>query len=129
MVMPAPKFTEEVCKLILEEIRNGVSMSDSASIHRVSKLTLDNWCKRNKDFARDLKKAESEYKREHLLNLRKASGKSWQASSWLLERKYPEEYGRRDRMDLTSKGNEIRGVVYMPVKKSEGEPSGLKKDE
>lgn len=49
-----------------------------------------------------LKKAEVERKATLVGRIMDASGDSWQAAAWLLERKYPQEYAKAQRiMDTT----------------------------
>ena len=48
----------------------------------------------------ELKKAESEYKRTLLTTIKSAAesrAQFWTAAAWLLERKYPMEYGKMER--------------------------------
>lgn len=49
------------------------------------------------DFAEAVKKARAESQAHHLMNIRRAADAgTWQASAWYLERRYPDEWGRRD---------------------------------
>lgn len=45
-----------------------------------------------------LKNAEQAYKDWHLDNIRKHGQVDWRASAWTLERRYPAEFGRVDRL-------------------------------
>jgi hypothetical protein len=49
----------------------------------------------NPDFAERLKRAESHFEVIHLSNIQQAGKKSWNASAWLLERVFPERFGKR----------------------------------
>ena len=47
------------------------------------------------EFSKSLKKAEARFKAYHCKNIKRAGDEgAWQASAWLLERKFPEEYGK-----------------------------------
>lgn len=39
--------------------------------------------------------AEGQFVTANLVTIQKAAGKTWQAAAWLLERRYPKEFGRR----------------------------------
>lgn len=45
-----------------------------------------------------LKKAEADYKTALRVKIEKQGDKDWKALAWLLERQYPAEYGRVDRV-------------------------------
>lgn len=47
-------------------------------------------------FAQAIKAARVRYKLRNLQNIQTHSGDSWQASAWLLERSFPDEYARRE---------------------------------
>ncbi|HVU87338.1 MAG TPA: hypothetical protein VHD36_08450 [Pirellulales bacterium] len=49
----------------------------------------------NPEFAERLKRAESHFEVIHLSNIQQAGKKSWNASAWLLERVFPERFGKR----------------------------------
>lgn len=51
-------------------------------------------------FYRDIKAAEKGYRMNHLRNIKSASEEDWKASAWLLERRFPDEYGR-NRVEIT----------------------------
>ena len=63
--------------------------------------TINETARDDAAFDRKLRQAESQHELTQLQNLRTAAEKHWQASVWLLERKYPEVYGRRDPRQLT----------------------------
>jgi len=50
---------------------------------------------RDPEFARRLRRAESDFELIQLSNIQQAGKKSWNASAWLLERVFPERYGKR----------------------------------
>ena len=64
-------------------------------------------------FKREFTKAQVLFKRLHLANIKKHSARSWQSSAWLLERTFPEEYGR------TKQDLEISGKDGGPVNVAE----------
>ena len=113
-------YTEENHAKIVDAVYCGLKESDAGELVGIGHEKLDKWKLKNSKLRRDLKKASRLFKLERLKSIRSAGGKSWQAEAWLLERKYNEEFGARSRTDITSKGEAIKGVVYMPVKKEVG---------
>lgn len=51
---------------------------------------------RDEKFAADLRHAEHGLEFLQLKNIQKASERSWQASAWMLERRFPDTYAKRD---------------------------------
>lgn len=110
-----PHLTEEIAK----HIELGMSYRLAAQLARVSEDSVYDWMKTGKKlfgesseeelkddpvalsrirFYQRVKEAEALAARNALVKIQVASGNgAWQASAWLLERRYPEEYGR-DRM-------------------------------
>ena len=81
----------------------GGTILDSAGLAFISEDTIHRWKKQHKEFSESDKKAELYFKRFHIQKV--SSNKSWQASAWLLERRYQNEYSVKQRLDVTS-GNE-----------------------
>ena len=97
-----PKITEDLIKIICELKGKGMSNKDICMAVGIHEATLYRWL--NKPSARlhrvlseEFKKAEARYKQERLDTIRGAAlakRQYWTAAAWLLERKYPEEFGR-----------------------------------
>lgn len=97
-----PKITEDLIKIICELKGKGMSNKDICMAVGIHEATLYRWL--NKPSARlhrvlseEFKKAEARYKQELLDTIRGAAlakRQYWTAAAWLLERKYPEEFGR-----------------------------------
>lgn len=63
------------------------------------------WKAENAEFAEAIQKAEGKGAISHLARIKQASTDgNWQASAWVLERRYPDEYGRRV-IDTTVRGD------------------------
>jgi hypothetical protein len=85
--------------------------------------TEENWvefvAKEQRDemrFCQSIKRTIAEFFFENSQAIRKHES-NWQASAWLLERRDPENYGRKDRMpwiDPDSGGGIVPVVIYMP---------------
>ena len=97
-----PKITEDLIKIICELKGKGMSNKDICMAVGIHEATLYRWlnkpsCKLHRALGEEFKKAEARYKQELLDTIRGAAlakRQYWTAAAWLLERKYPEEFGR-----------------------------------
>lgn len=104
------KLTDAMQKAILEGIRLGLTYERSAEFSGITGRTFYNWKARGEkaksgryfQFVHALKKAEIEGETECLRLIKAAAQepRHWQASAWLLERRYPDRYGKRIRQDI-----------------------------
>ena len=107
--MPAKlKLTRKLVDQIVELKRDGLCDADIIAAIGVNQSTFYRWLKDGEDaksgvkraLYTELKKAESEYKRSLLTTIKSAAmsrAQYWTAAAWLLERKYPMEYGKMER--------------------------------
>jgi len=93
-------------KPILDEIKKaqiiailsvGCSRRTAAAFVGCAPGTVRNTADRDEDFAKQLREAENKHEFNYLKSIRKAATqeKYWRAAAWVLERKYPDQYGRR----------------------------------
>jgi transposase len=69
------------------------------------------------EFLNTVSKANAEGIMGHVLNIdRAAKDGTWQASAWILERKQPHKWGRRDRTEVTGEGG---GPIHVNVSTEE----------
>lgn len=101
--MSKEKCTQDAIQRAIKLKSNGVSDKDIAAALCVNPSTFSRWVNHPKSKAQNqlsqqLKKAEADYK-SFLLNTiaKSAQTRDWKAAAWLLERKYPQEYGRVER--------------------------------
>ncbi len=100
------KFNDERKNIILKARENGLNICDCAILANVDESTLHRWLKKGKtaksgkyrQFYLDFKYSEVKNKLYHLKKIQ--DDKSWQSSAWYVERKYPEEYGRKDSFNV-----------------------------
>ena len=52
------------------------------------------------EFAETIKKAKSRLQYDCIHAIKEASRREWQAAAWLLERKWSEDFGKKDRIDM-----------------------------
>ena len=137
--MPAKlKLTYELVGQIVELKRDGLCDADIIAAIGVHPATFYRWLKEGENARAgvkralydELKKAESAYKRGLLTTIKSAAesrAQFWTAAAWLLERKYPMEYGRMDRKSEDSDSAPVQltlGLVIEPMADDgEGDPN------
>lgn len=100
------KLDEGLIKLICDSVRKGNYIETAAAAAGISKQTLYSWLKagaREEDplaveFLDAYKKAEAEAEAANVNMIRTWARKDWKAAAWMLERKNPDKWGRRDRI-------------------------------
>ena len=98
------KLNQDVLARAVQLKKGGASNKDIAAAIGISESTFYAWANEPKtamqlEFSEQLKKAEADYKIALLAVIAKASReRDWKAAAWLLERKYPQEYSRMDRL-------------------------------
>lgn len=106
--MAKPKCTAELIRNAVRLKKGGANHKDIAAAVGVSEFQFSRWINNPKtaaqeQLAQEMKKAEADYKNALLAIIAKeAKERDWKAAAWLLERKYPEEYSRRERVMLNS---------------------------
>jgi len=115
------KLTPMVQDRILQALRAGAYRGTACAFAGISKTAFGNWIlwgeegrKPYADFAQAVAKAEADFIVASTTSIRLASKTQWQAAAWLLERKYPEMYGQRQRMPLLPEG-ETAPVPFVMV--------------
>ena len=99
-----PKLTKELVKKAIALKSDGMSDKDICIACGVSQTAFYRWQENGgksdlqRELVEGLKKAESDYKGALLRSIKEQGEKDWRALCWLLERKYPEEYSRVDRV-------------------------------
>ena len=106
----APKLTRELIERAVELKQQGLSDKDICTACDVSKSAFYKWQENGgntplqTELVERLKKAEADYKAALLFNIAKqGEEKDWMAHAWLLERKYPAEFGHVDRLQAEVK--------------------------
>lgn len=115
------KFNEKTRNAIIEYLKEGHYQKTAAALAGVHEATFYRWIERGKkaktgkyrEFCESVKKAEEYAKAYHLQQIIKSSQKgNWQASAWFLERKAPDEWGRRQRVEMEHSGKIEKKVDF-----------------
>lgn len=132
-------LTDDVIDAYLKAISKGLSDTDSAAVAGISRHTVTYWKARIEvanpnhnpetgeleyaddesnppipvlfDFFTRVEKAKAEGKMVRLGHIEAAMSTRWTAAAWWLERKYPDEFGRRDRRDSVVSLEEAEEVL------------------
>ena len=116
-----PKLTKELVKKAIALKSDGMSDKDICIACDVSQSAFYRWQEDGgksdlqRELVEGLKKAESNYKGALLRSIKEQGEKDWRALCWLLERKYPEEYSRVDRVTANVHQKQEAGVGRVPV--------------
>ena len=95
------KRTPEVEAAILAAIEVGMTRTAAAAAVGVDRRTLASWTRRFATFRAEVEKAEARAAQRMVNQIVTAARTTWQAAAWFLERRYPEDWGRRERVDVS----------------------------
>lgn len=101
---PKTKLTDELIQQAAALKRRGTNNQDICSSLGIHEATFYRWIEnggkgpKGRELCEALKKAESDYKTALRVKIEKQGDKDWKAYAWLLERQFPAEYGRVDRV-------------------------------
>lgn len=94
------KRTPEREARLLEALRAGNTRRAACHYAGITPETFSQW-QRFSEFSAAVQKAEADAEVRHVAQIAQAAmSGTWQASAWWLERRRPDDYGRRDRIDL-----------------------------
>lgn len=135
------KLTYDLIDQIAELVRNGNYIETASAVAGINKNSLYRWLKRGAreeerlaknpklkgkieekiyvDFSNAVKKAMAESEADDLENIKKASREDWKASAWRLERRFPNRWGRKEKVDIDANmknENVNREEVYIEQK-------------
>lgn len=88
-------------KTLMKAIESGMSITDSCILADIGRETFYRRCNRELEFKRLVDKAQAGWKKGLIEIIEKAStlARNWTAAAWLLERKFPDEFGIRQKIE------------------------------
>jgi len=104
------KLTPETQKLFVDAIAAGNYVATAAELAGIGQSTYYRWLEQGKTATRGryrefwdaVKKAEAQAEAVRVARIARAGGEgNWQADAWYLERRYPDRWGRRQRLEHT----------------------------
>ena len=103
MGRPRTEMTPENIEAILRSIRLGLHPERAAQAAGVSLGAFRMHKKRHPDFVRTIKEAETIAEQGFLGRILRHTEKQWTAAAWVLERRWPEQWRKRDGEELKAK--------------------------
>lgn len=85
----------------LRDVASGLSITDAAVNNRISRVAVYDKKDADKEFSNQLEQALIKPKSDALGLVKKASKTVWTAAAWLLERKWPDEFGLKQKLEYT----------------------------
>ena len=123
--MATLKLTDELCDNICKDIKEGVPIVHASVANGISTSTFYSWYDKGKEaksgkykkFYDEINEARSVAVTLRAKRVYKAGETSWQADAWWLERVDPENFGRKDKMEVKSDNTNTN--VNMEVKSTD----------
>jgi len=118
------KLTDDVQAKVCEAIRAGSHHEGAARHAGISKATFFRWLDLGKQrkgaryvaFAEAVERAENDMELALVAFWRKAAMKDWKAARGLLERRFPDRWGKEEKVQLQAEVKHSGGVrVYLPA--------------
>lgn len=97
-------MTDEAIEAILRTIRLGLHPDRAAAAHGISPGSMRSHRKRNPEFAAAVKEAEAAAEGSFLSRLLQHTDKQWTACAWMLERRWPERWAKKEHVEVSTKG-------------------------
>jgi len=93
---PRSEMTDAKIEAILKTIRLGLHPDRAAVAHGVASATMRAHKARHPGFATAVKEAEADAEKGYLSRILKHTNRQWTASAWILERRWPERWAKRE---------------------------------
>lgn len=120
-------MTDEAIEAILRTIRLGLHPDRAAAAHGITSSTMRHHRRRHPEFATAIKEAEASAERGFLSRLLQHTEKQWTACAWMLERRWPERWAKREHVEVSTKGeakqllDDLRQIKERGGKQPEGD--------
>lgn len=109
------KLDDAVAGRVLQALRAGNYLDTAAAFAGVHRSTLHDWLKKGRaenarepyaSFVDDVDEAMGDAEAMFVARIAKAAedARNWTAAAWWLERRFPDRWGRRDRLEHTGAG-------------------------
>ena len=116
------KYTEETVERILEGIRLGLTYRHACRCGGVDYVQFNRWMHRYREFRDAVGVANATAVQMERINLGAKEG-DWRAAAWILERRFPDDYGSRfsDSMSDPLADTGVRRIIVERVNRAERE--------
>ena len=98
-------LSDQQLQILFEALEYGLTISDSCTLANISRQTYYRHFNEDEEFQNRIAKAELKLKQDCLKYIKDKAPKNWFASAWLLERKFPEEFALKTKMEHSGEIN------------------------
>lgn len=112
---PTPAQREAAQKKVLAALKAGATVEAACSYARITKETWYAWQRKDPALKEDHEEALATSELSLVFDIKKDP--SWQSKAWLLERRFPERWGRRSQVEIS--GEASGGFLILPAKPKE----------
>jgi hypothetical protein len=92
-------YTKETVRAIIKGLERGIPIKHCAAAAGITHDTYYRWLAKYPNFVKQTEAAHAAFIARNVELVYEASVNDWKAAGWLLERKCPDEYGKRERVD------------------------------
>jgi len=89
------KYSKEIIEEISGYLEEGANAKDACDLAGISEETFYAWKKEKPEFSESVTKGKLKFKIGLIKTINEAGKKTWQASAWILEHRYPKEFSLR----------------------------------
>jgi len=107
-----PDERAAMSRKILAAVKTGATVEAACSFARTTKQSFYAWLKKDPELKADYEEALAHSEIFLLAEIRKDP--SWQSKAWILERRFPERWAKREQSTAEISH---RGVIHVPIAK------------
>ncbi len=112
--------SDELIKQIEEAMLRGLYIIDACNLYGVGKTTWYHWLKMGRQFPDKypqcvkflnvVRRSTSQVQDEFVKPIKTAAVSDWKAAAWFLEHRFPQQWAKRDRIDVNFNENDIEDL-------------------
>lgn len=115
MSRPRTVMTDEMKAKIVKAVRLGLWPDRAAEMHGIKPSTMRNERRRDPEFATALKEAEATAEASVHGKILRHMDKQWTACAWMLERRWPERWAKREIVTSTESADRLAAKLRAAV--------------
>ena len=104
---------------LLENLRSGMSIVAACALSSVSRTSYYNWIKQDSEWAEEAEAAIRFGEAVQVSRISQAGVDDWRAAAWLLERRFPNEWGPRQEVSLTQVNDGGAALVVAMIEQTD----------
>ena len=119
---PKGLFTPQLQKEVCESVEQGNTFKTACEAHGIGERTLYDWMKRYPAFAAAVYVSRSRAKAKLVRVIVKQAPRDWRAAAWILERSWPNEYARTERIEQIGEQADDKKISVAIYYDTQGQP-------